>query len=108
MADNEPIGLKELITRVKAELLEDFETEQPLFAVGQVNLELSFTVARTANGGINFHVVQVGADTKSTDVQSVKVTLEPLVPLEELRQKITPEQKQTAQKKLTRGFHPDS
>ena len=106
MPDTEPIGLKDLISRVKAELLEDPDDEQPLFVVGQVELQISFTVERNINGGINIHVVQAGADKKSTEVQTVKVMLEPIVTADELRQQVTPEQKQTAQKKLTREYRP--
>ena len=43
MPDKKPIGLQELILKVKEELLEPDET-QPLFIVGSVELEIAFTV----------------------------------------------------------------
>ncbi len=104
MADAQPIGLKELIAQIKAELLADHDDEQPLFVVGQVELEISFTVERNVNGGINLHVVQTGGARTSTEVQTVTVTLEPIVTPDELRENVTPVQKEAAQKKLTREY----
>jgi hypothetical protein len=103
MADNEPIGLKELIAQVKRELLEEHDDRQPLFVVGSLELQISFTAERNANGGIDLKIIQAGASAKTTDVQSVKVTLQPIVTVEEVRASLSAEQLQTARKAVTRG-----
>ena len=92
MPDKKPIGLKELILRVKEELLEPDQT-QPLFIVGAVELEIGFTVERTAEGGINFQVVEGGVGKTWTEAQKVKVTLDPLLSREEALQGLTPTQR---------------
>lgn len=98
----QPIGLKELISRVKQELLESADSSQPLFLIGNVNLEISFTVERTMNGGIDFQIVQSGVEKNTSDVQTIKVTLEPVLSLDEMRKSLKPQQKQKAQTALTR------
>ena len=58
MANQEdPIGINEMILRIKKELLSTRDTTQPLFKIKQVDLEISFTVERDAGGGISFKVV---------------------------------------------------
>jgi hypothetical protein len=59
------IGLKELIDRVREELLEQRSNSNPLFMIGQVELEISFVVERGLNGGIDLHVIQANADKKT-------------------------------------------
>ena len=104
MADQQPIGLKELISQIKRELLDEQDSSQPLFAISGVDLTISFTVARKLNGGIDFKVVQAGADRSTTDVQTVKVTLEPLITIDEVRKKLSPEQREQATKSTMRTF----
>ncbi len=104
MAESNPIGIKELIARIKAELLEEEDDTKPIFAIAQVELTIAFTAERNINGGINFHVVQTGGERKSSEVQTVTVALEPLVTVDEQRQSISPEQKEHARQRLNREF----
>jgi len=102
MSDSNPIGLKELIRKVKEELLEAHDPEAPLFAIGPIELEISFTVERSANGGIAFWVITAGVEGKLTDVHTVKVTLNPLLSAEEIAEGLTYEEKRKATKALKR------
>jgi hypothetical protein len=107
MAKESPIGLAELIQRVKEELLEEHDETNPLFAIGSIELEISFSVERDAKGGISIQVVQAGVEKKWTDVQTVKVTLDPLVTIEEIKKTLTEEQIQQAKQTLKRDAHID-
>jgi hypothetical protein len=107
MTKESPIGLKELIRRVKEELLEEHDETDPLFAIGSVELEISFSVERDAKGGISIQVVQAGVGKKWTDVQRVKVTLDPLVSVEEIRETLADEEREQAKKTLKRDAHID-
>lgn len=99
----QPIGLKELISNVKLELLEEQDDSKKLFAIGKVELEITFTVERTLNGGIDFKVVQSSAEKTMTDVQTIKLTLEPLITPDEIRQSLSPTDKQEIKKDVLRG-----
>lgn len=106
MANDKPIGLKELIERVKSELLAEHDETQPLLAIGQLELTIAFTAERTAQGGINLQVVQLGGQRGSSEVQTVMVRLEPLVSVEEVRNSLTPEQVLEITKRVTREYEP--
>jgi len=86
MSDENPIGLTELIEQVKRELLSteiDTPEATPFFSVDEVTLELQVTVSKEGKGGVNIHVVEFGGGVKRDDVQTVKVTLTPLLSKEE-------------------------
>lgn len=102
MATQQSIGLRELILRVKEELLSAPDDTQPLFIVGQIELEVSFTVERNAQGGIDFQVVQGGVEKTWTEAQKVKITLDPILSASEIGQDLTPLQKKVAKKALQR------
>jgi hypothetical protein len=104
----QPIELNELISRLKKELLESKDKTQDLFLIGRVELELSFTVERNMNGGIDLQVVQTGVEKTISQVQTIKVSLEPIVSIEEMRKSIKPEQKTKAQRPLTREYKSNS
>lgn len=97
-----PINLNELISLLREELLEEMLSDPPLFAITSVQLELTFTVERSLEGGINLQVVQAGANKTLHDVQTIKLELSPLVTIEEMRKAMSAEQKQAVQKTLTR------
>jgi hypothetical protein len=100
-----PIGLVELIEQVKKELLTPQANDERLFAVGNVEIELAFTATRAATGGLNLQVVSIGGDAGSERVQRIKITLEPLVTVEERREEYCqqhPEHHAKVSKALTR------
>ena len=84
MSKENPIGLRELIFNVKQELLGEPDNTQPLFVIGQIELEISFTVERNAKGGI----VPPGYpnDTYLTRLSSA----EAIIPLSKIRNYIKP------------------
>lgn len=100
------IGVAELIEKLKQELIHETSKSPELFAISSVALEITFTVERDAQGGIDLQVVKLGADKKTSDVQTVKVNLEPLVTPEMARAKLTPKQVEEIERYTTRTFRP--
>jgi hypothetical protein len=87
MAEENTIGLAELIEQVKRELLapsSEGETDIPLLSVDEVELELQVTVKKEAKGGIKIYVLELGGGGSRDDVQKVKVKLSPIVSKETL------------------------
>ncbi|MBW4674448.1 MAG: hypothetical protein KME52_10630 [Desmonostoc geniculatum HA4340-LM1] len=91
MSNENPIGLTELIQKVKQELLASAipaspnkETDVPLFSVDSVELELQVTVKKDVKGGVKVYVLEAGGAASRDDVQKVKVTLSPLLKKEQL------------------------
>jgi hypothetical protein len=103
MMSQAKIGLNELIEQVKRELLASHSSQDALFVVSEVVLEISFTVERELNGGIDLHVVQAGADRTTTDTQKVTVKLEALITPDEARQALSNDTRQKARKAVIRG-----
>ncbi|MDM8532061.1 hypothetical protein QUF63_12895 [Anaerolineales bacterium HSG25] len=101
--DKTPIELRELIEKVKQELMADHDNSEPLFVVGKVELEISFTVERNMDGGVNFQVIRSGVQKTTSEVQKVTVALEPVVSVEEAREKLTAKQIEQAIDSTTRG-----
>jgi hypothetical protein len=86
MSKENPIGLAELIEQVKQELLStqmDAKETVPLFSVDEVSLELKLAVRKEGKAGLQIHVVELGAGVGRDDVQTVKVTLSPLISKED-------------------------
>lgn len=88
MTGESPIGLAELIERVRQELLSAGPDlgEVPIFSVDEVSLELQVTVRREGGGGINIQVIELGGKVGRDDVHTVKLTLTPLVDKQKRRQ----------------------
>ncbi|MCC5646212.1 hypothetical protein LC607_25450 [Nostoc sp. CHAB 5824] len=91
MSNENPIGLTELIQKVKKELLaaaittsHNLEESIPLFSVDSVELELQVTVKKDVKGGVKVYVLEAGGGASRDDVQKVKVTLSPLLKKEQL------------------------
>lgn len=86
MSKDNPIRLAELIKNVKHELLStetDSDKAIPLFSVDQIVLDLQITIKKEAKGGLQIYVVELGGGASRDDVQTVKVTLTPLLSKEE-------------------------
>ncbi|GEM_PF-2978761 len=99
------IGLSEFINRVRHDLLSSarHETPDPLFAITDIEIEIGVQVERGVNGGIDLHVVQMGADRSTSDTHVVRMRLTPLVSLDELRASLSEEQRQAARKPVMRS-----
>lgn len=86
MSKENPIGLAELIEKVKRELITtepDVEDDVPLLSLDEIHLELKVSLHREGKAGLNIHVVELGAGVDRDDIQTVKVTLSPLMTKEE-------------------------
>jgi len=82
MAEQNTIGLAELIEQVKQELLmtsPDQEADIPFLSVDSVELELQVTVKKEAKGGVKIYILDLGGGGSRDDVQKVKVKLSPLL-----------------------------
>ncbi|MBE9127017.1 MULTISPECIES: trypco2 family protein [unclassified Coleofasciculus] len=92
MADDNSIGLAELVEQVKRELLSTAPRQAkdaPLLFVNSVELEIQVTVKRGGTGGVKVNVVpiggaEIGGSISRDDVHKVKVTLSPLFDKERL------------------------
>jgi Trypsin-co-occurring domain 2 len=75
------IGLAELIQQVEAELLSygPGTGKAPLFYVEQVTLELQVTIGKEANAGLKIQVIEAGVAIKREDVDTITVTLDPIM-----------------------------
>ncbi len=85
--ESKPIGLRELVLKVKEELLsrESLKADPaPLLAVDEVELELAVSVSREGEAGISVQVLSVGGRRSRADTQTVRVRLKPLFDKEEL------------------------
>ena len=88
---NNPIGLSELIEKVKSELLSppDKNKEVPFLFVESVELELQVTVKRDGSAGVKVDVLslggaELGGGLGRDNVQKVKVKLSPLFNKDEI------------------------
>jgi len=73
------ISLKSFIGEVKKELLASVDDASPFFDIGEVELEVSFTLDIEAKGGVKFVVVNAGASTKASETHKVKLKLTPFL-----------------------------
>jgi len=84
MPKERPIGLAELITQVKRDLLQPENEELPaLLSVDEVTLELQVSVTYEAKGGVKIYVVELGGGANHEDLHNVSVKLTPLLTKEE-------------------------
>lgn len=102
---DKPIGIKDLIERVKSELTAPHDSSNPLFSITRVELTITFTAERNHNGGIDLQVVKVGRDTKNAEVQSVQVVLESLIDRETVAASLSASDREEALKHTARRIN---
>jgi hypothetical protein len=88
MAEENLIGLAELIQKVKYELLNSDPAQQdeaPVLWVNAVELELQVTVKRDVKAGLKVYVFEGGGGASRDEVQKVKISLTPILTREEIR-----------------------
>ena len=85
MSQENSIGLSELIEKVRQELLTTVARpgEIPFLSVDEVSLELQVTIQKEGDAGIKIHIIQIGGKVSRDDVQTIKLTLSPLLSKEE-------------------------
>lgn len=99
MSGENQIGLTELLNQLKQELLEasilsSFKVKGnngsqkpidiPLFAYGNIQLELQVTVKKEGGAGVKLYLFDFKGGGSRDDVQKIKMTLEPLFTKEQL------------------------
>ena len=77
MADAKPIGITQLIDRIKDDL-QQAQRDIPIFKIKQVELEIAFTVEDKKDGGIEIHILKAGVERTNANVQSIKIMMEML------------------------------
>lgn len=102
----QPIGISEFISRIKQELLEEYNQDKPLLLISELELEITFSVERNMQGGVDFVVIESDVNKTMTNIQTLKMKLEPIVLPVDLRDKLSPEEKENAREQLIRSFRP--
>jgi methyl coenzyme M reductase subunit C-like uncharacterized protein (methanogenesis marker protein 7) len=98
------LSLSELIEHVKQELLRNHDASQPLFAVSEVEINITVTAERNVSGGIDLQVVQLGGARASSETHEIRVKLAPLATVEAARARLTAEQQAAAEDAITRTY----
>ena len=86
-SSSKSIGLSELIYGVKRELLTPdsrVDDPVPLFGVEEIQVEVTVSVSRTGEGGINIQVLSLAAGASKEEAQTVRVILRPIYSREQL------------------------
>lgn len=95
------IGLSEFIKQIKQDLLDSQAKDStPLFAIEQVEVEMKVVAKKSEGGkaGLSLSILGWGADAGvnreagKEDVQTVRVTLSPLINKEQILSKMTAEE----------------
>lgn len=73
------ISLVDFIKEVKQELRAAVDKEDPFFEMGDVELEVTFSLDATAKAGAKLFVVDIGGETKATQTHKVKIKLHPFI-----------------------------
>ncbi|CRM12579.1 hypothetical protein [Pseudomonas sp. 24 E 13] len=73
------ISLSDFIKEVKAELIESIDNDTPFFEMGEVQLEVSFSLDASAKAGAKLLVLDIGGSTKATQTHKVTIKLHPFV-----------------------------
>ncbi len=110
MPNNQPISLSEFIFQVKKDLLDRQLSKGdpvPLFAIDEIEVEVSVTASREAAGsaGLNLTILGVGLEAGGTgtvgkeNAQTVRVTMSPLLSKAELFEQLPENVKQEITRK---------
>jgi hypothetical protein len=97
------LSIAELIEQVKTDLLREHESTPALFAISEVEVQVSFTAERNASGGIDLQVVQLGAGGATSQTHSVTIRLEPLVTPDDVRAELDESERADVKRVVTRG-----
>ena len=112
MSKDQPISLSEFIFQVKKDLLDKQLSKDdpvPLFAIDEIEVEVSVTASREAEGkaGLNLTILGVGLEAGGTgtvgkeNAQTVRVKLSPLLSKAELFEQLPDHVKQEIRRKST-------
>lgn len=82
------ISLVDFIKEVKSELRAAVDNESPFFEMGEVELEVTFSLDISGKAGVKLIVAELGGSTKASQTHKVKLKLHPFVTEEEPSQVI--------------------
>ena len=87
------IGIRDLIDRVKADLLAQPPQGTPMFIINGVQLEISFTIQKKGGGGFSLKVLDTGFEAnvggEHTTAHKITVDLLPVTDVESARKKLS-------------------
>ena len=96
MIKNNNIGLSDLISKVKKDLLIPQPSNEPvLFTVDEIVLEVKFTISGDIESGFDLGVVTLGSKVNEERVQKVTIKLTPVVSKEQIIQTINLDQEKS-------------
>ena len=88
------LGLRELINRVKQDLLsEQLQDDPAIFSIDEVLLELNFSISGDIESGFDLGIVTLGSEINEQRVQKITLKMTPLIQREQLLKKLKIEQK---------------
>jgi hypothetical protein len=73
------ISLSDFIADVKADLQKSVDSENPFFIMGEVELEVAFTLDVSGGGKAKLLVVDISTDSKASQTHKVKIKLVPKI-----------------------------
>lgn len=73
------ISLKSFVEEVKSELRSAIDEDDPFFLMGEVELEVSFTLNANAQGSAKLIVVDVEGGFQASQIHKVKLKLTPFI-----------------------------
>jgi hypothetical protein len=80
-----PLGVSELIQRVKQDLLAAQSSSEPdLFSIDEITLEVNFTVDGDIDSGFDLGIVTLGSKISEERVQRIILKMTPLVSKQQL------------------------
>lgn len=89
---NSTLGINELISRIKSDLLaEQNQTQPDLFSIDEVTIELNFVVNGNIDSGFDIGVVTLGSQVSEERIQKITIKLTPLVTKDQLIERINSE-----------------
>lgn len=101
------IGISELIAHIKKELLSTQYEKPALFGIKEIEAEISFTVIRDMNGKVNLHIVESGVKKSLEAVQVVRIKMDPLISIEEMKKSLSDEDQRIVSNASIRSSHLD-
>jgi hypothetical protein len=83
------IGLDEFIKKVKSELLSSKDnSDLPIFFVEKIELEIAIKIVADASGALKIYVTEVNLGGSTEKTNTIKITLTPIITIEEIRERI--------------------
>jgi len=73
------ISIKDFVKKVKDEIMQSIDDENPLFELDKIDLEITFQLEGNASAGFNLVVFDAEPKATATQTHKVKLSLTPVV-----------------------------